>query len=448
MDGRPHSEDARKLVHIGFGACALLLRYIAWWEAALIASIAIAFNLLVMPRVGRRIYRPTDHTRRFTSGVVLYPLAVLLLVLVFADRLDIAAAAWGILAVGDGMSSVIGKRFGRTRIPWNREKSIAGSAALFLLGGAAGAALAWWCRPQVVPPAYMWFSLGAPFVAALVAAFVETIPVRLDDNLSVPGSAAAVLWALSLVSVDQVSAFATAAAGAIIPVTAVNVAASWVGYKAATVTRAGATAGAAIGIAIGLAAGWKGWALLVATFLAAAISSRLGVHRKTLLGIAEERGGRRGAGNAIANTGLAACAALVASLTYAHDDALVAMAAALAAAGSDTIASEIGKAWGDRTWLVPTLRAVKPGTSGAISIEGTAAGIAGAALLGGLAVLLGIVPAVALLPIVIGATVGSFAESLLGATLEAPGILNNDLLNFINTAIAAYAAILMYRVVT
>jgi uncharacterized membrane protein len=27
-------------------------------------------------------------------------------------------------------------------------------------------------------------------------------------------------------------------------------------------------------------------------------------------------------------------------------------------------------------------------------------------------------------------------ESLLGATLEGPGILNNDMLNFINTAIA------------
>ena len=37
----------------------------------------------------------------------------------------------------------------------------------------------------------------------------------------------------------------------------------------------------------------------------------------------------------------------------------------------------------------------------------------------------------------IGATAGSLLESWLGATLEAPGILNNDMLNFINTAAAA-----------
>ena len=46
--------------------------------------------------------------------------------------------------------------------------------------------------------------------------------------------------------------------------------------------------------------------------------------------------------------------------------------------GSDTVASEIGKAWGRRTWLVPTLRRVPPGTSGAISAQGTAAGLLGA----------------------------------------------------------------------
>ncbi len=46
------------------------------------------------------------------------------------------------------------------------------------------------------------------------------------------------------------------------------------------------------------------------------------------------------------------------------------------------------------------------------------------------------------LPIVLAATIGAFAESALGATLEAPGIVNNDLLNFLNTAIAALLAML------
>jgi uncharacterized membrane protein len=47
--------------------------------------------------------------------------------------------------------------------------------------------------------------------------------------------------------------------------------------------------------------------------------------------------------------------------------------------------------------------------------------------------------------VVIGATIGSLAESVLGATLEADGIVNNDVLNFANTAIAALTAIFLVQ---
>jgi len=443
MAERPHSEDARKLVHIGFGVCALFLRDLPWWGAALIALTALVFNLFLMPRVGSIIYRPADRSRAFAQGVVFYPLAVLLLILLFPHRADIAAASWGILALGDGMSSLLGRRYGRRRIPWNREKSICGSVSLFCFGGAAGALLAWWCRPALAVPPPLWFSLGAPFAAALVAALVETIPIRLDDNLSVPGSAALVLWALSLVTGDRAAAFVHDAAWLVPAALAVNAAAAWTGYRAGTVTASGAICGAAIGTTIAATAGWPGWGVLVATFLAAAISSRLGVHRKTLLGIAEERGGRRGAGNAIANTGFAAGAAVVAALSPASTPALIAFTAALAAGGGDTVASEIGKAWGTRTFLVTSMREVRPGTSGGMSIEGTIAGLAGAFIIGALAVAVGLIAPGALIAVVVGATVGSLAESALAATFEAQGIVNNDTLNFLNTAIAAAAAVVL-----
>jgi uncharacterized protein (TIGR00297 family) len=429
MAARRHDELSRKLVHIAFGGCALALRFLSWWHTALLAIAALIFNLFVLPRVAGHLYRPDEQTGSARSGIVLYPISVLLLVLVFPSRLDIAAAAWAILAVGDGMATVAGRRLGWGAIPWNREKSFAGSFALFFCGGLAGALLAWWCRPNVTPAPELWFSVAAPFVAALVAAFVETIPVRLDDNISVPASAAAVLWALSLVREDLVGPALTAVGDAVVLATVANVAVAWLGYRARTVT-----------------AGWPGWALLLVTFLAASISSRLGLRRKTLLGIAEERGGRRGAGNAIANTGFATAAALLSVLSIERDLAVLAFVAALAAGGSDTIASEIGKAWGRRTWHFPTFRRVAPGTSGAISLEGTVAGIGGACLLAGLAVAVGLVPRTALLAVVAGATIGSLAESLLGATLEAPGILNNDMLNFLNTGIAAAAAIAVVRV--
>jgi uncharacterized membrane protein len=48
---------------------------------------------------------------------------------------------------------------------------------------------------------------------------------------------------------------------------------------------------------------------------------------------------------------------------------------------------------------------------------------------------------------VVGALAGGLVESALGAALEGPGILNNDLLNFVNTAVAAAAALLLVQVV-
>jgi uncharacterized protein (TIGR00297 family) len=446
MAARQHDELGRQLVHVAMGGFALALRYVPWWQAALLAIAALVFNLLVLPRIAGQLYRPGERVGSAGSGIVLYPISVLLLVLLFPRRLDIVAAAWAILAVGDGMATIAGRRFGGRAIPWNREKSFAGTTAFVLCGGVAGVLLAWWCRPNVTPTPEAWFSIAAPFLAALVAALVETIPIKLDDNLSVPGAAAALLWALSLVREDLVGPAIVAGGHSILIATAANVAVAWLGYWAGTVTPAGGVTGATIGIAIAVTTGWPGWALLLATFLTASISSRLGLRRKTLLGIAEERGGRRGPGNAIANTGLATVAALLSVLTYSRDTALLAFVTALAAGGSDTIASEIGKAWGRRTWLVPRFRRVAPGTSGAMSLEGTVAGVAGAGVLAAVAISVGLVPQSALVAVVAGAAIGSLAESLLGATLEGPGILNNDMLNFINTAIAATAAILVARV--
>jgi uncharacterized protein (TIGR00297 family) len=116
---------------------------------------------------------------------------------------------------------------------------------------------------------------------------------------------------------------------------------------------------------------------------------------------------------------------------------VLALSAALTAGGSDTVASEIGKAWGRSTFLVTTLGRVTPGTPGAMSLEGTAAGLAAAFALAASGVAFGLIPASAILLIVAGATAGALVESALGATLEGPGILNNDMLNFINTAVAA-----------
>jgi uncharacterized protein (TIGR00297 family) len=458
-----YSERARQWVHIGSGLFALLLRVLTWQQAVALAGTAFAFNLFLLPRIGgRRLYRPVDEARGFPIGILLYPLSVLLLILAFPSRLDIVAATWGILAFGDGSATLVGQWATRhlnaqpaetaekgvsarsaisaflcRRLPWNREKTVAGSVAFAVCGGMGAVALAWWTRPAVVPAPSLAFILVAPLVAAVVAALVETIPVGLDDNISVPTTAAAVLWFAGLATLDAISASRGAVLAALPRAIVVNAVVSFLGYRARTVSVSGAIGGSLVGIVIYAGAGASAWLLLLITFVTASIASRLGLKRKMLLGIAEERGGRRGAGNAVANCGVAAIAAVAAVATSYRAESLLALTAALAAGGSDTVASEIGKAWGRSTFLVTSFGRVKPGTPGAMSLEGTAAGIVAAFALAAVAVQLGLIASGMMLAVVVAATAGAVIESVLGATLEGPGILNNDMLNFINTAVAA-----------
>ena len=257
-EGPRFSEDGRQLVHIAMGGFALLLRYLSWWEGAVLAGVAIAFNLYALPancrraavspaRVGQEVLLGRHALSR------LHPAAAL-------RAARSAATSWPRRGACSRSATAWRRWWGDAsgpRIPWNREKSLAGSLAFVLAGGAAASFLCWWCRPVIIPPPYPWFSLAMPFVAALAAAAVETIPIRLDDNISVTATAAAVLWCGSLVSEDLIAAAAGPAVAALPVAIAANAGVAVAGYFARTVSAPGAVAGAALGIVILLSAGWR-----------------------------------------------------------------------------------------------------------------------------------------------------------------------------------------------
>lgn len=431
------SEAPRQLVHIGVGAIALSLKFLTWPQAAAMAVTAVLFNLFVLPRLTDSVFRPGDRDRRWTTGIVLYPLAVLGLILIFRERLDLAAAAWGVLAAGDGMATLVGTTVRSPRLPWNPDKSMAGLIAFITAGALAAIGLLVWTSGEPLSVAVIVTGV----IAALVAGFAETIPISLDDNLTVPLAAGAALWSCSVFDPVVFSSTWPWRQSLFLTGMAANIGVAVVGWMARTVTVPGAITGAVIGMTVVAGFGWPGWMLLLATFGIASATTRMGHARKQRAGIAESRGGRRGPGNAIANTGIAAWAAVMATGMSEPAVAGVIATAALATAGSDTVASEIGKAYGLTTWLVTTLRRVPPGTTGALSTEGTLAGIAAAALLAAIASALGLVPVWTVGIITLAATIASLVEGALGATLEARGILNNDSLNFVNAAIGAALAV-------
>jgi uncharacterized protein (TIGR00297 family) len=442
-----HSEVTRQVVHLAVGTIAFSLRYLTWAEAVACAAAATVFNVVLLPRLaGRTLMRPGEAGAPWASGLAIYPASVLTLVLVFRASPDLAAAAWGILAFGDGAATLVGRTFGHVSggWPWNPAKTYAGSAAFWAAGALAATLLMWWTAPAVATLRPWWLLALAPAVAALVATLVETLPIRLDDNVSVPLAAGLVLWVFSLIDGQYAAGALAAALQRFPPALAVNVAVAALSWRLGVVSTSGVTAGLAIGLSIWLAAGASAWALLFCTFLVASVASRLGLQRKRLLGIEQELGGRRGAGNALANCIVAVAAAILSALSGAPGAARVALVTALVAGSSDTVASEIGKAWGRRTWSALTLRPVAPGTIGGMSLEGTAAGMIAALALAVLAAALGLVPLAATWAIATGATVAMLAEGILGAALEPRGILDNDVLNFLDTLFAAAIALALW----
>jgi uncharacterized protein (TIGR00297 family) len=210
---------------------------------------------------------------------------------------------------------------------------------------------------------------------------------------------------------------------------------------------AGALSAVLIGTAITAGLGLPGLALMVAFFAIGTLATRLGYARKAARGIAQERGGARGWRHAWANGGVPAFLAVLAGMAPPglRDLLALAYAGSVATAAADTCSSEIGKAYGRRTFLITTLRPVAPGTEGAVSLEGTTAAVVGALAEGAVGVATGLFAWPSALVVAVAGVLGCLAESLLGTVATLRGWMTNDLLNAANTAIGALLAVLIVR---
>jgi uncharacterized protein (TIGR00297 family) len=433
------NEIARKIVHVGFGLLAFSLRFLGPLWSAVLAAVAVVNNLFVLPRMGgTKLYREAEIERGRSLGIILYPVTVLLLVLFFWNRLEVAAAVWGILAFGDGMAAVVGISLGRVKLPWNPRKSWAGTIAFFVFGTVAATALLLWTAPERgYTPA---FALAVAAATTLFAAILESLPQGLDDNIGVPLVSGFLMVGLLLTEdgwgvVGTPELLFQLAIGA-----GINLVLAVLGFVSKSVNPSGMIAGFVLGTLIYAFLGWQGYLLLLAFFVLGTALTKLGYQQKAAEELAQEEGGRRGARHALANTGVAVVCAVLAVTTPYPVFFAVAFAAAFATAAADTAGSEIGQLWGRRTYLPTTFRPVPRGTEGAVSLEGTVAGILAGALLGCLGAAVGLYAWPGALVVTVAAFLGTTLESLAGAAFDKRALLDNEAMNFLNTLVGALLA--------
>jgi uncharacterized protein (TIGR00297 family) len=204
------------------------------------------------------------------------------------------------------------------------------------------------------------------------------------------------------------------------------------------VNRSGAVAGGLACFLLFAGCGPAAFAALGALFVITWVSTRLGYHRKLALGLAERREGRN-AGQILSNLAVAALASVAFGATG-RRAFLVATAAALAEAATDTVASEIGQYRSSQPRMITSWKHVPAGTDGGITTAGTVAGVAGGLVVAIVAVLGGMIHISEVwIPMTAG-TAGMLIDSILGATLQRRGWLSNQSVNFYATLAAAALA--------
>jgi uncharacterized protein (TIGR00297 family) len=119
---------------------------------------------------------------------------------------------------------------------------------------------------------------------------------------------------------------------------------------------------------------------------------------------------------------------------------LLAAAASLSEAAADTVSSEVGQASNEEAYLITNWEKVPAGNDGAVSPQGTLAGMAAATIVSLICVVGGLLPWKWLGISVMAAVLGMIADSYLGASLQRRGMLNNDSVNFLSTLLSAVAA--------
>ena len=206
----------------------------------------------------------------------------------------------------------------------------------------------------------------------------------------------------------------------------------------------GAITGGMLGFAIFLGSGYTGLIMLGVFFLLGSAASSWKLKFKQNQGLAELNKGRRTAGQALANAGVAATLGLLVWL-FPENAGLfrVMVAASFAAATADTLSSELGNVYGRQFYHILTGQKATRGLNGVVSLPGTGFGILGSLVMG-LLYGFGFGESSQVLGIVLAGTIGNFFDSVLGATLENRGFLSNNAVNFLNTLAGALAGGIFY----
>jgi len=404
------SEFTRKFVHISVG---LLIFCAPWIFTSAIPAMALAVLFIVMNTVAVKLglFKSMHGTSRVTYGTVYYPLAFLILILLFWRAAPmILALSMLVLALADAAAAIVGETVRRpvTYRLSSDKKSVQGSiayavtAAVVLILG-----LVWY--PSELSIELPQAALVA-FVAAIVATGWEALSSRGLDNLTVPLSTAFVLSCYLVPSLGCDPLQFTLGSGLALAVTAASL-------KARFLAPSGSVATFLLAVVVFGVGGWKWSVPILIFFVLSSLLSKVGSAKKRATSDLHEKGSTRDYAQVFANGGIPGIVVFASVVVPAFDWYPIYLGA-VAAVTADTWGTEIGMMTKGRTVLITTFRPVARGSNGGVSVRGFLGATAGASLIGMSALAWGI-SAVTAGVLAAAGVIGSVVDSIAGATVQA-----------------------------
>src|SRR5215211_823327 len=183
------SKLSRKLIHIGTGPifvlCWLMFPdvQISRWLAALVPLlITVQFALVgtgvLKDDAAVKAKSRTGDRREILRGPLFYGIVFITITLIYWKDSLIGIPALMMMCGGDGIADIVGRRVRSPKLPWSREKSLAGSISVFVGG---------WLLTLLIFVMYVWAgAFSGPIVrfllpvmwVALGAALVESLPFK------------------------------------------------------------------------------------------------------------------------------------------------------------------------------------------------------------------------------------------------------------------------------
>ena len=190
------SKLSRKIIHIGTGPIFVLCWFLfqdtpdaRWWAALVPLVITIQFALIgfgiLKDEASVKAMSRTGDPQEILLGPLYYGIMFVVLTIVYWKDSPIGIIALMMMCGGDGIADIVGRKFNSAKLVWSKDKSVAGSIAVFIGG---------WVMSAIIIFIYVYAGVFAGSITnyllpitviSLAGMIVESLPYKDIDNITI-----------------------------------------------------------------------------------------------------------------------------------------------------------------------------------------------------------------------------------------------------------------------